>query len=62
MKIVTHFVYPPIPIRSMDWSAVTDDYDAELVDGEWTSSHPVGRGATEQAAIDDLNQQLEDRE
>jgi hypothetical protein len=49
MKIRTSHVYPPIPIRDFDWAAVTDDYEP---------GHPIGRGPTEQAAIDDLNAQL----
>jgi hypothetical protein len=56
MKIRTEFVYPPIPIRSMDWSAVDDD----TYDGAEDSHCPIGRGATEQEAIDDLKSQLED--
>lgn len=53
MKIITRNVCPPIPVRCFDWEAVTDDYD----EGE-----PIGRGATEQEAIDDLIWQIEDRE
>lgn len=50
MKIRTEFVYPPIPDRSFDWSAVDDDtYDYDA---------PIGRGATEQEAIEDLQEQL----
>lgn len=46
-KIVTHFEYPPIPIRQFDWSAIDDDtYDGE--------GCPIGRGATEEDAINDL--------
>lgn len=44
-KIITEFVNPPIPVRSMDWQAVYEGYD----DGD-----PIGSGATEQEAIDDL--------
>lgn len=51
--IVTHFDNPPIPTRESDWSAVTKDYDPERDD-------PIGRGATEHAAIDDLIAQLDD--
>lgn len=51
LRIVTDHVYPPIPDRRWDWSAVTDNYEP----GE-----PIGHGRTEQAAIDDLLQQLED--
>jgi hypothetical protein len=53
MKIRTDFVYPPIPIRDFDWSAVDDDtYDGP--------GCPVGYGRTEQAAIDDLMAQIDD--
>lgn len=59
MKIVTEFVYPPIPSRDMDWSAI----DQDAYDGA-EDAHPrnqiIGRGATEQAAIDDLMAQLEE--
>ena len=54
-KIVTQFVYPPIPIRQFDWSAIDDD----SYDGADDSSCPVGHGATEQDAIDDLLEQLD---
>lgn len=49
--IKTKFEYPPIPDRSCDWSAVTDDYEG---------GDPIGRGATETEAIDDLIWQLTD--
>jgi hypothetical protein len=45
MKIITAFVYPPIPIRRYDWSAVREGYD---------EGDPVGWGATEQEAINEL--------
>lgn len=50
MRIVTHFEYPPIPVRSYDWSAVDDD--------TYEPGNPIGRGATEQEAVDDLLEQL----
>jgi hypothetical protein len=57
--IQTQFVNPPIPIRSQDWSAVTANYDCDYSDElGFFSNLPVGRGATEQAAIDDLLSQL----
>jgi len=56
-KVITSHDCPPIPVRSMDWSATFDDYDAEVVDGQWTSSHPVGHGRTEAEAIADLLEQ-----
>lgn len=55
IKLRTDFIYPPIPIRTHDWSAVTDDYD-----GADDSNCPIGYGATEQQAIDDLIMQIED--
>lgn len=50
MKIITHFEYPPIPVRHFDWSAVTDNYEGGA---------PIGWGATEQEAIADLTNQIE---
>jgi hypothetical protein len=44
-EIVTEFVYPPIPIRTFDWSAVRDGYEGGDL---------IGRGATEAEAIADL--------
>lgn len=55
MKIKTEFVYPPIPIRKFDWSAIDDDtYDGP--------GSPIGYGYTEAEAIADLMEQLDDRE
>ena len=51
IKIVARYVFPPIPVRSYDWSAYIDG-DEE--DG------PHGEGATEEEAIADLKAQLED--
>lgn len=56
VKVRTNFDYPPIPDRSMDWSAITDDYD-----GAEDSHCPVGRGPTELAAVADLLDQVEER-
>lgn len=44
-KIITNYVYPPIPIRRFDWSAYRDGFD----EGEL-----IGWGATEADAIADL--------
>ncbi len=52
MKIVTHFVYPPIPIRDFDWSAVDDD----TYDGPGCA---IGSGRTELAAMLDLIEQMD---
>lgn len=43
VTVTTHYVWPPIPIRSMDWSADFDDEEG-----------PQGTGATESEAIADL--------
>lgn len=54
MKIRTEFIYPPIPIRTMDWCAI----DGDSYDGPGC---PVGYGETEQEAINDLLEQIEER-
>lgn len=51
VKVHTAHVYPPIPSRTTDWSAVDDNYEPGC---------PVGWGPTEQAAIDNLVEQLEE--
>jgi hypothetical protein len=52
MKIKTSHIYPPIPDRRFDWSAVDDDtYDYD---------QPIGYGRTEEEAIADLLSQLEE--
>lgn len=50
MKIVTRYDPPPIPVRQMDWTAVSSDYD---------QGDPIGYGATEAEAIADLQERLE---
>lgn len=51
MKIHVDYVHPPIPIRDRDWCATVDGYEP---------GDPIGWGATEQDAIADLMDQLED--
>lgn len=51
VRIHTDFVYPPVPSRDSDWSAVTDDFDL---------GHPIGWGCSEQRAIAALVEQLEE--
>ena len=46
--IITEHIYPPIPIRNYDWSAIRADYD----EGDL-----IGYGRTEQEAIDNLKEQ-----
>ena len=51
-RIRTEFVYPPIPLRQFDWSAIDDDtYDGAPDSG---NRGQIGRGETEEAAIADL--------
>lgn len=50
-EIKTEFVYPPIPIRFMDWRAWQDGRE---------EYGPYGTGTTEQEAIDDLLSQLDE--
>ena len=47
-KIVTQHDYPPIPERSQDWSAWREGYEPGAL---------IGRGPTEQEAIEDLLEQ-----
>lgn len=47
MRVVTHYVYPPIPDRRWDWCAVDDDTFAG-------PGSQIGHGPTEAAAIADL--------
>jgi hypothetical protein len=57
MRIETSFDHPPIPARDADWSAV----DRDSYDGA-EDAHPrcqiIGRGATEQEAINNLVDEL----
>ena len=62
IRVRTEFEYPPIPVRDMDWSAIDEDtYDVDCDQDGFFSTSPVGRGATEQEAITDLLEQIEDR-
>lgn len=54
-KIITTFIYPPIPIRQFDWQAHFDGDEPN--DDGWMLA---GNGATEEAAIEDLLQSAED--
>lgn len=53
MKIRVEYVYPPIPIRQFDYSAVDDD----TYDGPGSA---IGWGPTPQAAMLDLLEQIEE--
>lgn len=50
MKIITTHVYPPIPIRSMDWAAHFDGQEESY----------RGEGPTEATAIADLLDRLDE--
>lgn len=58
MKIVTSYDRPPIPARDADWSAI----DSDTYDGDPDSNCPIGRGATERDAINNLVEEMLDRE
>ena len=63
MRILTNHDYPPIPIRTMDWSAWDDDtYDADCNQDGYFSTSPMGHGATEQQAIEDLWEQVKQKD
>ena len=51
MKIVTAYEPKPSHIRTLDWHAQSDSYEP---------GDPIGYGATEEAAIADLNSQLDE--
>jgi hypothetical protein len=61
MKLQTQFDYPPIPIRTFDWSCLdsdTFDADFDYEAGHFTTKCPVGHGATEEEAVFDFVMQL----
>jgi hypothetical protein len=45
MKIVTQYIYPPVPFRDHDWMAYDSDEEGE---------GPTGYGETEVAALKDF--------
>jgi hypothetical protein len=52
MKVVTQFIYPPIPIRTHDWMAYFPDEVDGATDGH--GNGPTGYGATEVDALKNL--------
>jgi hypothetical protein len=60
-KIKTYFDPPPIPDRRFDWSAMLDGYDPGEPDetGTYHGGDAIGFGATEEAAVADLMEQIE---
>lgn len=57
-RIITHYDPPPIPTTRFDWSAVDDN----TYDGAPDSHSPIGHGPTQEAAIADLMEQIEEME
>jgi len=49
MKIITNYLFPPIPDRNFDWHATIEGREEKGINGF---------GATEQEAIEDLKEQL----
>jgi hypothetical protein len=45
VKIVVHYWMKPIPMRNADWEATLDNYEP---------GHPIGFGATQEDAVEDL--------
>ena len=54
------FDFPPIPIRSMDWSATHPDYDASLEDGEWQDNGKRVTAATREDLIKEIDAWIEE--
>jgi hypothetical protein len=52
IKIETKCDPKPMPIRAFDWQATEEDYEPGL---------PIGYGATEAEAIEDLRRQLDEQ-
>jgi hypothetical protein len=64
--IKTNFDYPPIPIRKLDWSAIDSNtydasYEGEDESGSVWKCSPSGHGATEEEAVNDLIEKLEEK-
>ena len=57
-KAITEHVFPPIPDRSHDWSAVRDGYDG--ASDACKRTNLIGWGRTEAEAIADLLRQEEE--
>ena len=62
IHLSTSAVYPPIPTRNFDWSAIdANTYDADWNGERYVSTSPQGAGSTEAEAIADLLEQIEER-
>ena len=63
MKIKTVHVFPPIPLRMFDWQAYDEDTFDVCSDPECSCRRNalVGWGSTEEEAIQDLMDKMEER-
>ena len=52
VKIVTSYLQTPNAVRDLDWFAYSEN---------WQTGDPIGHGPTEQEAIQDLREELENR-
>lgn len=53
ITIKTEHVYPPIPDRRFDYAATMDGYEP---------GDPIGTGRTQEAAVIDLDEQIDERD
>jgi hypothetical protein len=58
LVIQTSHIRPPIGTLRFDWSATLDSYDGAPDAG----LQPIGYGATEAAAIEDLRTQIDEKD
>lgn len=59
-RIRTDCIEPPIPCRDFDWCAVLDDYYDGAPDTPYGLCSLIGAGPTEEKAIDDLLEQVDE--
>lgn len=59
-RIVTHYWQKPVPSNQFDWCATLDNYDVDCDERGFFSHCPIGYGATESEAIENLVEQLEE--
>lgn len=58
---ITVHTSQPNPYDVNDWYAIDDGYDCDCDEDGYFSTSPMGNGRTEQEAIQDLLDQIEDR-
>lgn len=58
-----HYDHPPIPIRSMDWSATSPDYDVDCdEDGFFVCSGQQVHAATYDELVKEIDAAIEEME